>query len=249
MDASRPRRVLTTTILTAAALVAFAANSILCRAALDSRSIDPFLFSLLRVGSGAIVLTALLGIAHLRRGRATRARERLAIDWTAAAMLALYLVPFSWAYTRVQAGAGALILFGAVQSTLLAAAWHGGERPRAAQWSGVALALMGIGLATLYSASNESTRMVATQGAFFCVGLGALWLASRIPAHVLKQATPPIYVLYASIAGGLTSLFTSISTDLTRSSRRSLTRESAMNDCSAEPSGSSSIGPTDPTGF
>ena len=57
------------------------------------------------------------------------------------------------------------------------------------------LALMGIGLATLYSASNESTRMVATQGAFFCVGLGALWVASRIPAHLLKQATPPIYVL------------------------------------------------------
>ena len=57
------------------------------------------------------------------------------------------------------------------------------------------LAIMGIGLATLYSASNESTRMVATQGAYFCVGLGVLWVASRVPAHVLKQATPPIYVL------------------------------------------------------
>ena len=59
---------------------------------------------------------------------------------------------------------------------------------------GALLALMGIGLATLYSASNESSRMVATQGAFFCVGLGALWVASRVPAHVLKQLTPPIYV-------------------------------------------------------
>ena len=56
------------------------------------------------------------------------------------------------------------------------------------------LVLMGIGLATLYSASNESTRMVATQGAYFCVGLFALWLASRVPAHVLKQFTPPIYI-------------------------------------------------------
>jgi rod shape determining protein RodA len=55
------------------------------------------------------------------------------------------------------------------------------------------LALMGVGLATLYSASNESTRVVATQGAYFCVGLGALWLASRIPAHVLKQLTPLAY--------------------------------------------------------
>ena len=56
------------------------------------------------------------------------------------------------------------------------------------------LALMAIGLATLYSASNESTRMLATQGAYFGIGLGMLWLASRIPAHVLKQFTPPIYV-------------------------------------------------------
>ena len=56
------------------------------------------------------------------------------------------------------------------------------------------LALMGIGLGTLYSASNESTRMVATQGVYFCAGLFVLWLASRVPAHVLKQFTPPIYV-------------------------------------------------------
>ena len=56
------------------------------------------------------------------------------------------------------------------------------------------LALMGIGLATLYSASNESSRMLATQGTYFGIGLGMLWLVSRIPAHVLKQLTPPIYV-------------------------------------------------------
>ena len=55
------------------------------------------------------------------------------------------------------------------------------------------LALMGIGLATLYSASNESMRLVATQGVYFCVGLGALWLVSRVPAHLLKQATPLVY--------------------------------------------------------
>lgn len=57
------------------------------------------------------------------------------------------------------------------------------------------LALMAIGLATQYSASNESLRGVAMQGAFYCVGLGALWVASRIPAHLLKQATPAIFAL------------------------------------------------------
>lgn len=56
------------------------------------------------------------------------------------------------------------------------------------------LALMGIGLATLYSASNESTRMLSTQGAYFGIGLGMLWLASRVPAHALKQFTPAVYV-------------------------------------------------------
>ena len=57
------------------------------------------------------------------------------------------------------------------------------------------LAVMGIGLATLYSASNESMRVLATQGVYFSVGLAALWIASRIPAHLLKQATPLIFAL------------------------------------------------------
>jgi len=57
------------------------------------------------------------------------------------------------------------------------------------------LALMGIGLVTQYSASNESVRMVTTQGVYFCVGLVALWVVSRVPAHILKQLTPTAYVL------------------------------------------------------
>ncbi len=55
------------------------------------------------------------------------------------------------------------------------------------------LALMGIGLVTQYSASNESMRMVTTQGVYFCAGLVALWVVSRVPAHILKQLTPLAY--------------------------------------------------------
>ncbi|MGV8922471.1 MAG: rod shape-determining protein RodA [Thermomonas sp.] len=55
------------------------------------------------------------------------------------------------------------------------------------------LALMVIGLATQYSASNESVRLVTTQGVYFCVGLVALWVASRVPAHILKQFAPVAY--------------------------------------------------------
>ncbi|MFT4178796.1 MAG: FtsW/RodA/SpoVE family cell cycle protein, partial [Thermomonas sp.] len=57
------------------------------------------------------------------------------------------------------------------------------------------LTLMAIGLANLYSASGQSTRVLAMQAAYFCVGLGVLWVASRAPAHLLKQATPAIYLL------------------------------------------------------
>ncbi|HEY1068915.1 MAG TPA: rod shape-determining protein RodA [Thermomonas sp.] len=60
---------------------------------------------------------------------------------------------------------------------------------------GALLALMGIGLVTQYSAGNEAVRGVAMQGAFYGVGLGALWVASRLPAHLLKQATPAIFLL------------------------------------------------------
>ena len=59
----------------------------------------------------------------------------------------------------------------------------------------VLLALMVIGLATQYSASNESVRGVTMQGAFYFVGLLALWVSSRVPMHLLKQATPAIFVL------------------------------------------------------
>ncbi len=57
------------------------------------------------------------------------------------------------------------------------------------------LVLMGIGLVTQYSASGESVHGVAMQAAFFCVGLGALWVASRAPPHLLKQATPALFLL------------------------------------------------------
>ena len=59
----------------------------------------------------------------------------------------------------------------------------------------VLLVLMGVGLATQYSASNESVRGVTMQCAFYVVGLVALWVSSRIPMHLLKQATPAIFVL------------------------------------------------------
>ena len=65
-------------------------------------------------------------------------------SWLSAGLLALYAVPFAFSYTRLSAGAGALILFGAVQITMLAAAISTGERPRAAQWLGLGVAVAGL---------------------------------------------------------------------------------------------------------
>src|SRR5262245_47091859 len=99
-------------VLTLAALVCFAGNSILCRLALAGHRIDATSFTAIRLLSGAVLLAA------LSRGRATKTAERLG-TWPSALALFAYAAPFSYAYVRLGAGLGALILFGSVQTTML----------------------------------------------------------------------------------------------------------------------------------
>jgi drug/metabolite transporter (DMT)-like permease len=115
---------------TTLALLAFAANSILCRLALRDGAIDAATFSTIRLVSGAAMLLVLA-----RGGQGS---------WTSAALLALYAVPFSFAYNDLSAGTGALILFGSVQVTMLGLALGGGERPRILQWIGLCAAVAGL---------------------------------------------------------------------------------------------------------
>jgi len=124
-------------IYTALALIAFAANSILCRLALSEEAIDPASFTSVRLMAGAVMLYALV---RGHRGGSAPLRG----SWLSAAMLALYAVPFSLAYVSLTAGTGALLLFGAVQATMLLASVGAGERPDAVQWIGVVLALAGL---------------------------------------------------------------------------------------------------------
>ena len=132
---SRPR----TAALTAAALVGFAANSLLCRMALGTRLADAATFTSIRIGSGALVLLLL----HRASGR-SRPALASAGDWPSAATLFAYAAAFSFAYLRIGAGVGALLLFGAVQVTMLAWALGRGERPGPAQWAGLLAALVGL---------------------------------------------------------------------------------------------------------
>ena len=96
--------------LTALAMLAFAANSILCRLALTQTDIGPASFTIVRIGSGAAMLWAIAAV--LRRG------QPIGGSWRAAFALFAYAAAFSFAYVSLPAGAGALLLFGAVQATM-----------------------------------------------------------------------------------------------------------------------------------
>lgn len=129
---------LQTVALTAAAMVAFAANSLLCRLALQQRGIDPASFGSIRLVSGAITLALIV------RFKAQPSSSPGRADWLAAAMLFAYVAFFSFAYLSLSAGTGALILFGAVQLTMLGAGLGSGERFGPVAWLGFVLAAGGL---------------------------------------------------------------------------------------------------------
>ncbi len=128
----------TTIALTAVTMVPLAANSLLCRMALGERAIDSASFTSVRLTSGALMLWLILRLR--RTPRHTEVRD----DWTAAAMLFLYAICFSFAYLTLSAGSGALILFGAVKLTMFFAGLRAGEHFPPLAWAGLMLALAGL---------------------------------------------------------------------------------------------------------
>ena len=130
----RPR----TPIYTGFALVAFAMNSLLCRTALRGDSIDAAGFTTLRLVSGATVLYLICALLTTMQGAKPRG------SWPSAMMLFLYAACFSFAYIGLTTGTGALILFGAVQATMISAGLLSGERLKVMHWFGFVLALAGL---------------------------------------------------------------------------------------------------------
>jgi drug/metabolite transporter (DMT)-like permease len=125
-----------TFILTLVAMTAFAGNSLLCRLALKQTRIDPATFTLLRIISGAIALQLIVTLRKSSRGKAG--------SWASALALFIYAAGFSFAYVGLPAGTGALLLFGAVQATMIIWALREGEQLRVPQRLGLALALAGL---------------------------------------------------------------------------------------------------------
>jgi drug/metabolite transporter (DMT)-like permease len=192
---------LTTAGLTAATMVAFASNSLLCRAALDGGHADAATFTLLRLAGGAVALGLL--------ARALGGAEPPAHGaWASASALFAYAIAFSLAYRRVPAGVGALLLFAAVQLTMVVAGLRTGERPRAVEWAGHALSAAGVVVLTrpgLARADPAGAALMLLAGAAWGVyslrGRGAGHAVARNAASFARAV--PLALLAAGIGVSL----------------------------------------------
>lgn len=206
-------------LITVMAMAAFAANSLLCRLALRGTGIDAATFTTIRIASGALslwLLTSLSGTGVKRAG-----------NWASAFALFVYAAGFSFAYLSLDASTGALMLFGAVQSTMIGYGLRRGERFAATQWVGLACALAGLvglllpGLSApplagsllmiaagaawgVYSLRGKGAAYptAATAGNF----MRALPFAIALSAATCEHATVEFDgALYAAISGAVTS--------------------------------------------
>ena len=169
-----------TAVLTALALAAFAGNSLLCRAALRDTPIDAASFTAIRIASGAIALWL---IVRLRASPQARAGS-----WPSALALFAYAAAFSFAYLSLTAATGALLLFGAVQATMIAAGIARGERLSTPQWLGIVVA--GAGLVGLLLPGLTAPPL---GGALLMIAAGIAWgvysLRGRAPAAATVDPT------------------------------------------------------------
>jgi drug/metabolite transporter (DMT)-like permease len=209
-------RVFTLTLL---AMIAFASNSLLCRAALKHTSIDAATFTFVRIFSGAAVLWVLI--------KMRKVTSKESGNWWSGLALFVYAAAFSFAYVDLAAGTGALLLFGAVQATMILWGFGKGERLDAIQIVGLLLAAAGLvvllfpGLAAppiggsilmlaaglawgIYSLRGKSSRdaIAATAGNFLrAVPFAALVSVLMLP----KMHLDSLGITYAVISGAITS--------------------------------------------
>lgn len=129
-----------TIIYTIIALLAFAGNSILCRLALGENSIDAASFTIIRLISGAVVLSILLAVTARKP---TNDVNTTSGSWLASIMLFIYAIGFSYAYISLETGVGALVLFAAVQLTMIIVSLIQGNRFSNIEFSGIIIAFSG----------------------------------------------------------------------------------------------------------
>lgn len=214
-----------TLALTFAALISFALNSLLCRAALGPDLIDATTFTLIRLTAGALVLLLIEGAT-----RGTGAPPPPVSPGSvrlSALSLFLYALPFSLAYRSLSAGTGAFVVFGCVQITMIGAGLMAGRRLRAREFLGLVCALLGLIVLTrpgIDSPDLQSVAMMAMAGGAWGVyslrgrtsgppiAATARNFAAAVPlamfASIFALASfhaTPRGVLLAALSGGVTS--------------------------------------------
>jgi drug/metabolite transporter (DMT)-like permease len=186
-----PRNAVTPTrlfILTLLTMIAFASNSLLCRAALKQTSIDAASFTFIRIFSGAAALWIIIKIRRrLMVDRTASPLVDISSDspatpkpgeggslrhgnWPSALALFAYAAAFSFAYNSLSAGTGALLLFGAVQATMILWGLRKGERLHARQLVGLAVAVTGLVVLLFPGLSAPPFS-----GALLMLGAGVAW--------------------------------------------------------------------------
>jgi len=162
-------------LLTSLAMIAFASNSLLCRLALKQTAIDPATFTFVRIFSGAIALWL---VTKMRRSSLNKSG-----NWASALALFAYAAAFSFAYVSLSAGTGALLLFGAVQATMILWGFHKGERLDLIQIFGLGVALTG--LVVLVSPGLSAPSLI---GSILMLGAGAAWGIYSVRGKVAGDA-------------------------------------------------------------
>lgn len=166
-------------MLTAATMICFAANSLLCRLALGPKLIDPASFTTVRVLAAVVILALVVWQRYRHLPSFAYAKVR------SVAALFVYLICFSFAYVRLTAGTGALILFTAVQLTMFCVALREGERFSTAGWIGLSIASLGLFYLVLPGVSAPDTLgavLIAMSG----IAWGVFSLSARGVDHPIE---------------------------------------------------------------
>lgn len=162
--------------MTSLAMIAFAANSLLCRLALRGEHIDAASFTLLRIASGALILWLIIRF----KDKNTTSQG----NWLSAVALFIYAAGFSFAYLAISAGVGALLLFGAVQATMIGYGLWRGERLNTIQSCGLILACTGLIVLMLPGSAAPPLG-----SAFLMVAAGIAWGIYSLRGKGVSNAT------------------------------------------------------------
>jgi drug/metabolite transporter (DMT)-like permease len=168
-------------VLTGVALLAFAGNSLLCRLALRHSAIDAASFTLIRLLSGALCLWLIARWCDGPRASA----QAPAGNWLSALALFVYAAAFSSAYARLGAGTGALLLFGAVQASMIVWGLFQGERLRGLQWLG-----WGVAVAGLFGLVWPGWAAPPWQGSALMAAAGMAWAVYTVRGKRSGQGSP-----------------------------------------------------------